>query len=64
MNNRHERPECAAEIVSLVKMPVRNSEEDETEEGVEGGTKKRQQRDIQTAAELWKADRQNKRSKR
>jgi putative addiction module killer protein len=29
-----------------------------------GGTKKRQQRDIQTAAELWKAYRQSKRSKR
>jgi putative addiction module killer protein len=29
-----------------------------------GGTKKRQQRDIQTAAELWKAYRHNKRSKR
>jgi putative addiction module killer protein len=29
-----------------------------------GGTKKRQPRDIQTAAELWKAYRQSKRGKR
>jgi putative addiction module killer protein len=29
-----------------------------------GGTKKRQPRDIQTAAELWKAYRQSKRDKR
>lgn len=40
MNNSHNRPARAGKQLSLVKLPVSDSEEDETEEGVEGGTKK------------------------
>jgi hypothetical protein len=40
VNNSHNRPARAGEILPLEKMPVSDSEEDETEEGVEGSTKK------------------------
>ena len=43
MNNCHNRPAHAGKELSLVKLPVRHSEEDEPEEGVEGGTKQREE---------------------